>query len=538
MRTLELTFTTVSALLVLACGDKPTQVVAPPAPVNQPPEWTSLPALAYDVDRTELVLTAGGRDPEGKTVTLTCAGDVAVADSGTASLSVRVVQAGVLRLASEKRYRSTCTLSDGHGTITAPEAGTSVPAGPTRLVLLTDSAVEGITASAVSQPITVRALDSLSQPVAGVVVRYAAEAGAVAPAEVATNAGGYALTVWTLPDTARVATLTAAARDYPALAVRVSATAYPPAIDILGPEAGDGEARAVSSAGHVAGYMFAGGKSLGFLWKEGQALRRFDLSGASQVYPMSVNSRGVVVGWYQMVNGGRQYAFVYDSTGWRALPGLGGNAEAASYIDDSGRILGYVNDVNGYHDCVMWLPDGTLRVLASGASDYEPNGTQILPDGRVLGYERHGSGWDRPVIWDNGITTQLGSPVVGPTYAYRMNRSGAAVGMAAAAPPIGEGARYHAVLWAGGTITSLASPGELASAAYGIDDKGRVYGYRWLPGAATQPTAIYWRAGAPQELLPAALRYSSMVNGASDTGYAVGSAMYALHRRPVLWKLP
>src|SRR5512142_346110 len=212
MRTLERTFTTAAALLLLACGDRPTEV-APPPPVNQPPEWTSLPALAYDVNRAELVLTAGGRDPEGKKVTLTCTGDVAVADSGTSSVSVRVVQAGVLRLPSERRYRSTCILSDGYATIDAPEAGTSVPTGPTRLALVTDSAMEGMAGTPAPKPITVRALDSLSRPVAGVVVRFAAGAGTVAPAEVGTDTAGYATSVWTLPDTPRVATLRVTARD-------------------------------------------------------------------------------------------------------------------------------------------------------------------------------------------------------------------------------------------------------------------------------------------------------------------------------------
>ncbi len=137
-----------------------------------------------------------------------------------------------------------------------------------------------------------------------------------------------------------------------------------------------------------------------------------------------------------------------------------------------------------------------------------------------------------PVIWQNGVVSQLPLPAgfaVGQVFA--VNASGIAVGSA------GEGGEWeHAAIYTvGGSSVITATPpnGSQFSAAYGINDSGRIVGVGFLPSnPAIQagivydlPTNTIFDVGT----LPGA--NTAMALAVNNNGQVVGSS----DRQPYIW---
>ncbi|MGH9479495.1 MAG: WD40/YVTN/BNR-like repeat-containing protein, partial [Terriglobales bacterium] len=227
----------------------------PPVPVA---------ALAFDGQQTLWAATLGAGvwsfplASAGKTLTLSAPGQATVGSQ--VDVTATEMQLGqpagnaVVTFTEGAWSQSAVTGSDGTAAVKAPapkqagaysivastgadlEATASVVALPgpqTQLQIASGQDQPAQTVGEVLQhPLVVEAEDSFGNPVAGVVVSFAASAGSLSAAEIATDASGLAAVRLTLPATAAVVTVTASAAADKPLTFTATAAA-PPGFTLL-----------------------------------------------------------------------------------------------------------------------------------------------------------------------------------------------------------------------------------------------------------------------------------------------------------------
>ena len=130
-----------------------------------------------------------------------------------------------------------------------------------------------------------------------------------------------------------------------------------------------------------------------------------------------------------------------------------------------------------------------------------------------------------PVIWQNGIVSQLPLPV-GQTLgdANSVNASNVAVGS------VDAGSNQRGVIYSGGNatiITQTTTNGSFFLTAFGINDSGRIVGQGIDPQNAARNVGIVYDIGQSIAFEVGALpgHNGALAFGVSTTGYVVGSSM-------------
>jgi hypothetical protein len=130
-----------------------------------------------------------------------------------------------------------------------------------------------------------------------------------------------------------------------------------------------------------------------------------------------------------------------------------------------------------------------------------------------------------PVIWQNGVVSQLPLPV-GQTLgdANSINASNVAVGS------VNAGSDQRGVIYSGGTatiITQTTTNGSFFLTAFGINDSGRIVGQGIDPQNAARNVGIVYDIGQSMAFEVGALpgHNGALAFGVSNSGYVVGSSM-------------
>jgi uncharacterized membrane protein len=130
-----------------------------------------------------------------------------------------------------------------------------------------------------------------------------------------------------------------------------------------------------------------------------------------------------------------------------------------------------------------------------------------------------------PVIWQNGVVSQLPLPV-GETLgdANSVNASSVAVGS------VDAGSTQRGVIYSGGTatvITQTTPSGCFFLTAFGVNDSGRIVGQGIDPGNAARNVGIVYDIGQNAAFEVGALPglNGALAFGASNNGFVVGSSM-------------
>lgn len=131
-----------------------------------------------------------------------------------------------------------------------------------------------------------------------------------------------------------------------------------------------------------------------------------------------------------------------------------------------------------------------------------------------------------PVIWQNGVVSQLPLPV-GQTLgdANSVNVSNVAVGS------VNAGSDQRGVIYSGGSatiITQTTTNGSFFLTAFGINDSGRIVGQGIDPQNAARNVGIVYDIGQSMAFEVGALpgMNGALAFGVSNTGYVVGSSMF------------
>jgi hypothetical protein len=130
-----------------------------------------------------------------------------------------------------------------------------------------------------------------------------------------------------------------------------------------------------------------------------------------------------------------------------------------------------------------------------------------------------------PVIWQNGVVSQLPLPV-GETLgdANSVNASNVAVGS------VDSGSLQRGVIYSGGNasiVTQTTAGGSYFLTAFGINDSGRIVGQGIDPSNAARNVGIVYDIGQSMAFEVGALPglNGALAFGVSNTGYVVGATM-------------
>jgi len=170
-----------------------------------------------------------------------------------------------------------------------------------------------------------------------------------------------------------------------------------------------------------------------------------------------------------------------------------------------GGIVG-LPDLAGRNYCVSTSANDNGIVVGTGA-------TTVFGSGRL------------PVIWQNGVVSQLPLPV-GQTLgdANSVNASNVAVGS------VDAGSNQRGVIYNGGSatiITQTTTNGSFFLTAFGINDSGRIVGQGIDPQNAARNVGIVYDIGQSMAFEVGALpgHNGALAFGVSNSGYVVGSSM-------------
>jgi len=161
----------------------------------------------------------------------------------------------------------------------------------------------------------------------------------------------------------------------------------------------------------------------------------------------------------------------------------GGTWTSAYGGNSAGDYVGYGDIANGDFRGFVWNAFSGFTMLGTlgGADSW---GMAINVEGAVAGHSTIASGYVHAFEEENGQMFDLGTLGGQSSYAYGINDSGAVVGYSV----MGDGSSHAFVVNGGGSMTDLNSliasnSGWLLTAAYGIDDQGRITGTGVYNGA-------------------------------------------------------
>jgi hypothetical protein len=188
-----------------------------------------------------------------------------------------------------------------------------------------------------------------------------------------------------------------------------------------------------------------------------------------------------------------------------------------------GRSLG-----NGGSEAFTWTLNGGLVGLPNLTGHSYAVSNSANDSGSVVGTgatTAFGSG-RLPVIWQNGVVSQLPLPVsqtLGD--ANSVNAANVAVGS------VNAGSDQRGVIYSGGSATIITQPtatGCFFLTAFGINDSGRVVGQGIDPNNAARNVGIVYDIGQSIAFEVGALpgMNGALAFGVSNTGYVVGSSMF------------
>ena len=193
------------------------------------------------------------------------------------------------------------------------------------------------------------------------------------------------------------------------------------------------------------------------------------------------------------------------------LPPFGGGYNSyATGANNRGQVVGWAE--NGVHDsscntafqilqfrAALWEPNGEMRQLPPLPGDSTSAATAINDKGQVVGISGACGvavgdvSAAHAVIWENGVPTRIpdfgGHAWNTPT---AINNDGVVVGFSL--PAAADGTRfYRAFVWTreGGTKMLDQIPGDVRSAAFGINEDGTIVGLSRTPGALLR--AVIWQ---------------------------------------------
>ncbi len=217
----------------------------------------------------------------------------------------------------------------------------------------------------------------------------------------------------------------------------------------------------------------------------------------------SINNLGQVVGLFADGNGlnhavawvdGQSIELGSASTNWGfdRFSNPWGMSGSAIGINDAGQIAWTSVDINKASHATVWNNGVTSNLGTLGGAQSDARG--INTAGQIVGQAQDANGVWRAVVWNNGQPSELSVPAGTSSWqADAVNNAGQIVGIG-----VRQLDNYRLpVMWAQGVATNLDAPWTQSYQihAYGINDVGQVVGSTKAPNDVDYYRAVLWDQG-------------------------------------------
>jgi probable HAF family extracellular repeat protein len=234
-----------------------------------------------------------------------------------------------------------------------------------------------------------------------------------------------------------------------------------------------------------------------------------------------INDAGAVAGWaYRSINGVTQDHAIRWSSSNGSAENLNGPGDGAGGINLAGQIVGSI-DVAGVRHGFLWENGVTTDLGTFRGGQSEAWG--INSTGIIVGAGRATpQGVSRAIVWKMGVITELPLLPGGTSHAFAHEINDAGVIVGSSSISSGE---WHAVRWipapsepSGYRVEDLGFPNSIAR---DINNDGVIVGHYHLRGGSER--AFYWHPTRGKKDLPA-LRSNATTQafGINDAGEVVG----------------
>ena len=252
----------------------------------------------------------------------------------------------------------------------------------------------------------------------------------------------------------------------------------------------------LNDSGQVVGSATTAGNvaTHAFLYSQGIVTDLGTLGGTTSV-AYAISSSGQVVG-YASVSGGANHAATWTGATATDLGTNGGTEQNARGINGLGQIVGVVGSQSGYCRGTPTYWAGTTAIslpINSGNTDNSSQAYSINDSGQIVGCVNNATAMhDFPVSWSDTSSLYAGLPYLGyGGEGYAILNNGVTVGQVDTPIPT-------ASVWIGGKLVQLASlQSGPPSSAYGVNAAGQIVGTS--PGQ-TLARATLWISSTNQPI--------------------------------------
>jgi len=198
-----------------------------------------------------------------------------------------------------------------------------------------------------------------------------------------------------------------------------------------------------------------------------------------------------------------------------------GEGGAATSINDAGQVVGWFRRPDDALIAFIWQNGVSTNLGSLGG--FETQAFDINDLGQVVGAGETSFDRIRAFRWQNGVMKNLGSLGGRDSRAFAINNNGHIVGSSQLTgnPRDPQGNRItHAFLVRNGVMTDLGTLGGFSSAALDINDGGQVVGWSETSKGVRHP--FLWQNGTMRDLLPGSPTSTGTALAINPLGVVVG----------------
>jgi probable HAF family extracellular repeat protein len=230
----------------------------------------------------------------------------------------------------------------------------------------------------------------------------------------------------------------------------------------------------------VGEYVLPDQRESGLLRNARGRITTFDIPGAAGTEATGINDRGQITGAYSedtpiVNNSARPRGFILDGDRVTTVDYPGAASTEVTAVNSRGQAVGAYTDADGVVHGFRWERGRLTALDVPGAATTVP--VDINDRGQILGYTSDAAGtWVRGFVWERGRLTTIQAPDAPFTMPGGINNRGQIVGVTYDDADLTGAQGFLLARGAGSRFIPINVPGAPRTLASDINDRGQIVG--------------------------------------------------------------